>query len=265
MKLLLVFAMLAAAATAPPTSWRYVAPDSRMIVSMDWRRVLDSPYSAQLRREIPPEAAAVLKGINFIEGIEHALLAKDATGDILVLEGKFDFAKLRELATTEGATVESAGGVEIVVPEDAEEEATLLAFVPPRRILLGRRDSIDAAVRRAAQGGKGPVTASGADLYVRTPSSWVALKLDGRGVQATGRIDLPHEVIGIGDNGPIRMSSPDGKAVLFNAEFLSKQEFEAHAGKLREFRPAAPPAAGKIKIYGLEEGVREIPMPQPSK
>ena len=260
-----VLAMLAAAVPAPQASWRYVARDSRLIVAMDWRKVLDSPYSAELRREIPAEAVAVLKGINFIQGIEHALLAKHGQGDILVLEGRFDWTELRELATSEGAKIEVDGSAEIVVPPDAEEDATLLAFIPPRRILLGRRDSIEAAVDRAAQGAGTLAPAAAADLYVRTPDSWVSLTTDGRRVQASGRIDLPHEVIGIGDNGPIRMTSPDGKAVLWTAEFQSKEEFAPHAGKLRQFRAAPAPAAGKIRIYGLEGGVREVPMPQPSR
>lgn len=265
MKRLSLLAILAAGAAAQQGSWRYVAPESRLIVAMDWRKVLESPYSAQLRREVPAEAATVLGGVNFIQGIEHALLAKDASGDILVLDGRFDFAQLRELATSEGAKVDAESGVEIMVPPDAGDDATLLALLPPRRILLGRRDAIEAALDRSAKGGGAPASAAGMDLYVRTPGSWVALKTVARRVLATGRIDLPHEVIGIGDNGPFRMSSPDGKVVLFTAEFQSREEFEPHAGKLREFRPPPPPASGKIKIYGLAEGVREVAMPQLSK
>ena len=261
----LCLVMAAQAAAQQPSAWQFVAPDSRLIVAMHWRKVLESPYSVQLRREVPAEAAAILKGIHFIEGIEQALLAKDASGDILVLDGKFDFTHLRELVVSEGAAIETGGPVELVVPPDADEETALLAFSPPRRILLGRRASIEAAIERALErGGSRPEGAAG-DLYIRTPTSWVALKVDGARVQAAGRIQLAHEVIGISDNGAIRMNSPDGRTVNFAADFNSKEEFEPYAGRLREFQLPAERAGGTIRIYGLEEGVREVAMPPLSR
>ena len=75
-------------------AWRFLAPDSPQIVAMEWKRVLDSPLSAAVRREIPPAAAPVLASVNFIEGISHAVW----TPGLVVLEGSFDLERLKDMA-----------------------------------------------------------------------------------------------------------------------------------------------------------------------
>ena len=47
-------------------AWKFIAPDAPQVVAMEWKRVLNSPLSAEVRREIPSTAVPVLSGINFI-------------------------------------------------------------------------------------------------------------------------------------------------------------------------------------------------------
>ncbi|HUS05393.1 MAG TPA: hypothetical protein VMZ52_03810, partial [Bryobacteraceae bacterium] len=74
----LAFLVLAVAATSSAerlNPWSFVAPESSMVIAMEWRKVLDSEYREAVRREVPPSVSPYLNGINFIEGIDRVMVA----------------------------------------------------------------------------------------------------------------------------------------------------------------------------------------------
>jgi hypothetical protein len=220
MRFIPVFLLLASIA-ASQNAWRYVPSRPTRVISMEWRKVLESPYSAQLRRELPADAAAALGTINIIEGIERVVLATDDAGPLIVLEGNFDRNALKGSAATEGAVVTQYRDVELIGPAEPEQDDVLMALVSAKCILLGYQTALTRAIDRAPA--TRPINAAaGFDLWISA------------GPSTTGW----H----IGDR----------LRVFRNGSWDSKTD---------KPQPEAATSDGpdrKIRIYGLEDGVREV-------
>lgn len=241
--------------SAAQNAWRYIPAKSPRIVSMEWRKVLESPYSAALRRELPPETAAALGGINIIEGIERLVLAADEPGTLIVLEGTFDRLALKDSAASEGAIVKLYKGMEIIAPADFAEDDVLMALVGARHILLGYERTLTRAIDRAETSRAGN-RASKYDLWIAAGASEVGWHI-----------------------GETLMVSGKNKTLDVALEFKNPSEYAAYAGRFRtQVESGTPPVAieparqesppdpsGKIRIYGLDEGVREIQLTKPKQ
>jgi hypothetical protein len=199
---------------------------------MEWKKVLNSPHSAQLRRELPVETAAALGAINIIEGIERLLFALDDSGTLIILEGDFDRVALKGSAASEGAEIKTYKSAEIIVPEEAEEDDVLMALISAKHILLGFEATLMRAIDRAEKS-RATNRAPGFDLWIGTPTTETGWQIG------------------------------DTLRVFRNGIWTPVESTERPQG-------AKPPdPAGKIRIYGLDEGVREVPLenpkPTPSK
>jgi hypothetical protein len=246
-------ALLLASTVLAQHSWRYVSQKSNRVIAMEWRKVLDSPYGALLRRELPPETAAALGAINIIEGIERLVLAVDGSGTLIVLEGDFDRLALKDSAAREGASVKPYKAVEIITPPDFTDDDVLIALVSTRHILLGYESTLTRAIDRA-ETNRGRNRASGYDLWIATDVSEIGWHI-GESMKVSGTTPLRQTVA---------------------LEFKKPSEYEPYAGRVRghvesgtpltvePVRQEPPPdPSGKIRIYGLDEGVREIPLTRP--
>ena len=221
MKYVLMFLVLAGTATAQ-SLWRYVPPKPLRVIAMEWRKVLDSPYNAQLRRELPSDAASALGAINIIEGIERLVLVSDDSGSLIVLEGDFDRTALKGSAANEGAVVKPYKNVELIVPAEHEEDDVVMALVSAKHLLLGYESNLMRAVDRASTA-RAVNPAAGFDLWM--------------------------------SGGSVRRGWQIGETLRVSRNGV----WDAPVEKPEQEQPVQPPdPSGKIRIYGLEEGVREI-------
>jgi hypothetical protein len=245
-------------------AWTFVAPDAQQIVALQWKRVLESPLSAAVRREIPKTAAPALSSINFIEGIERVIW----TPELLVLEGAFDLQHLKDMAAADGGSAKSYNKVEILGP--SEDQGTRVGLVSPSLVLIGSEDAIKSAIDRS---GKSKATAPlGYDLWIRTAGPDLLLHefsiriTDAVGVRSRLRYrseDAARTAIeratAIGMTG----SQNGAEAVLASSmtrgEFTKRQWRSTMEG-LAEAEPPRQESSkpGVIRIYGLDEGVKEI-------
>lgn len=242
-------------------AWRFVPADANTLVAMDWKRVLNSPLSAELRREIPPQAAPVLASINFIEGIDRVVW----TPGLVVLEGSFDLDRLKDMATSDGGAVKPYKKAELLAP--AEDDAPFVGLVSPTLVLLGSPDLVRAAIDRAEKS-KAPEPAP-YDLWIRTVGSTFdnhefGVRLD-TGVAISSKIRFRDEAnataIVDGSEALGLTASRQGKEATLSGHF-SNEDF-----RRRQWRPAIEspevekPTShpGVIRIYGLDDGVKELP------
>ena len=251
-------------------AWRFFAPDSPQIVAMEWKRVLDSPLSAPVRREIPPAAAPVLASVNFIEGISHAVW----TPDLVVLEGSFDLERLKDMAGADGGSVKRYRNTELLAP--AEGEGTYVGLVSSSVVLLGSEASVKAAVDRSEkQKSAGP---TGYDLWVRTSGPDFAkhefqVQID-EGIRLKSTIRYTSDELArtaVQNASAYGLTgSQTGSEAAFTGR-LSREEFakrqwrsaieDLPKGLVSNTQPEAPSShPGVIRIYGLEGGVKEIPI-----
>src|SRR5688572_21050923 len=169
MKYVVVILVLACTAAAQ-NAWRYVPPKPARVIAMEWRKVLDSPYNARLRRELPSDAAGALGAINIIEGIDRLVLATTDTEQLIVLEGNFDRNGLKGSAASEGAVVKPYKNVELIVAAEHEEDDVVMALISAKHILLGYEATLTRAIDRAATA-RAVNPAAGFDLWISVGSA----------------------------------------------------------------------------------------------
>jgi len=247
-------------------AWKFIAPDAQQVVAVEWKRVLDSPLSASIRREIPPNATPVLANINFIEGIERAIW----TPGLIVLEGSFDLDRLKDMAVGDGGLVKAYKRAQLIGP--AGEEETQIGLVGPTLVLLGSADKMRAAIDRSekatTRGPAGPAY----DLWVRTTGKefrrhdfGIQLAND---VHVTSKLSYSSEALArtaIDNAATFGLTGAQaGMDALLNGRF-SRQEFIQRQWRttLESLQaPSIVPAAKPemIRIYGLDEGVKQIPL-----
>jgi hypothetical protein len=244
-------------------AWKFIAPDAGQVVAMEWKRVLNSPLSAEVRREIPPAAVSALAGINFIEGIERVVW----TPDLIVLEGTFDIARLKDMAVSDGGVVLPYRDMEVVGP--AEKEGTAIAL-SPSVVLLGSNSVVRAAIDRAGKS-KTP-NPPGFDLWTRTTGPGFVrhefgVRLgDNVQVSSTLRYTTEEAARAAVSNAPeFRLAGSSRGVEATLSALLPPDDFKARQWRstieaLQTAVAAKPKTPAMIRIYGLDEGVKEIPL-----
>jgi hypothetical protein len=280
----LAFAGLITASTvmAQSPAWAYLPPDASPVVAFEWRKVLDSPYSEVIRREIPVSVSPLLGGINFVEGIERVLVGGGGRSALLVLEGRFDAYRLREMATSDGGVSKPYKKAELLLPAGDEESGTQMAVIGDSIVLLGDRATMMAAIDRATANATRPASrASGADLWVfeRAPGPGVelqefalfirdGLRLDSR-LRATS-IDVA-QIINSNARLQELVSTQTDAEVRIAGQF-HRDEFARKMGSWRVglqqlATTIAPPMPErkdrKVRIIGLDDGPREVQLTKP--
>jgi hypothetical protein len=235
-------------------AWKFIAPDAQQVVAMEWKRVLESPLSASIRREIPPSAIPALSGINFIEGIERAIW----TPGLVVLEGSFDLERLKDMALGDGGVVK------------AYKKAEQLGLVGPTLVLLGPTNKLKAAIDRSE---KATNTGPGDyDLWIRTTGAefqrhdfGIQLSSD---VRVTSKLRCTSDTsarAAVENGSTFGMSGTNSgmEASLsgrFSREEFTKRQWRTALESLPTTSQTPPRKPDVIRIYGLEGGVKEIPL-----
>ena len=279
-----VLLVLLAAASASPQAnpWNYIPAEATSITAFEWRRALDSPQRELVRREIPPAALQLLSGINFIEGIDRVIVAQTGKFTLLILNGKFEPGLLRDMALSDGGSVKPYKNAELLVASSSEEGGTQIALAGEEIVLLGDRGALMASLDRARPGRRA-MNAGQYDLWVeeKSPSpdissiEFALLLRDGVQLTATVHARSPGAAAAILANAaPLGLNAHEnGNDVSLGAQFQPDQ-FEQRAGQWRtsieqlaaarperiaaEPKPEMPAGPRKVKIFGLEEGEKEI-------
>ena len=242
-------------------AWQFLPSNADPVVVMEWKRVLDSPSSAPVRREIPPAAAPVLAGLNFIEGIERVAW----TPGLVVLHGTFDVPRLKDMALSDGGVVVVHRMIEVIGP--AEPEGTHIALINPSLLLLGMGHAVRAAIDRAQTSkAAGP---SGFDLWVRSGNQDFGVVLGDRvRVTSTVRYASEDAARAAAENAPTLDLSgmARGAEVSYSTdvdpEAFARRQWRTAIESLSEARAVSrePRKPGVVRIYGLDEGVKEVPL-----
>ena len=242
-------------------AWQFLPSNADPVVVMEWKRVLDSPLSAPVRREIPPAAAPVLAGLNFIEGIERVAW----TPGLVVLHGTFDLARLKDMAVSDGGVAVVHRMVEVIGP--AESEGTHIGLVSPSLLLLGTGHAVMAAIDRAQTSkAAGP---SGFDLWVRSGKQEFGVVL-GDKIRVTSTVRYASDElarVAAENAATLDLSgAARGAEVSYSADVdpqdFARRQWRTAIESLSEARVVSrePRKPGVVRIYGLDEGVKEIPL-----
>src|SRR5260370_42312703 len=122
-RLHLMTGFLLAAAVAPsqtdPTLWRFIQPNAKAIISIDWKHVRQSHVGTMLREKWV-DANAAIPGVEFLNDVDRFLIssggsnAGDETAEppvLIVVRGHFDLSRVRRLLVTHGASAQAFNSV----------------------------------------------------------------------------------------------------------------------------------------------------------
>jgi hypothetical protein len=157
------------------TLWRYTHPESSLMLGFEWRRVAVSRLGRELRATMSEAATPGIPGLeqlNLFDSMDRIILSapmpaqgqkQPPTKGLLAVEGRFDWAGLRQALVRQGAQVRTLAGKEILVPKKSNGMDGVLALAEPGVLLLGDMKSVGAALAGEAM----PETSS---LYRRATS-----------------------------------------------------------------------------------------------
>ena len=332
-----VFMPVFAAIGADADLWRWVHPEAKVILGVDWKRAKESPAGMLFQKQVRESDAksSLAKGIPFLGTVDQILFSSPGGMDgrgkdsrlVIALDGQID-RELMKRNMVDGTVVERFSGVDLLIPPPGKGENMIAAVIDERTALLGDRPSIERVLDGKAPFGdadlrsRGEKMAAGNEIWI--VSAAPPLKSAPNGIPMPGNLDsiksldlgislksgfglnasmkmadaekargfamgvqmlasvmmsnekAPPEIAGIArslqvaqDGGQVTLNVSIPLEVLEKGLLRAKSGFEEMGRKTIEGmlsgetpKPAkpAPPERGTIRIYGMEGGVKEIPI-----
>lgn len=149
---------------ADRTLWRYVHPEAKFLLGVDWQKAKVSSVGKMLSRKLAEQkglkVSRTSQGLDMLDKVNLILvssptiegMSEESPGRVLVaLEGKFDKAEFRRLMP-DGTAVERFKGADLFVPLKAKKDELLAAYVSEQFALLGDRTSLAEVLDGAGAG-----------------------------------------------------------------------------------------------------------------
>jgi hypothetical protein len=158
---LLLTGMCAPEAVRAQSMWRYTHPESKILAGVEWRRVASSRVGRELRAtmsEVNTPGLPGLEQLNLFDSADRIILsaplpaqAKESSSNkgLVVVEGRFDWPKLRKALLGQGARLRTLAGKEILVAKESSGMDGVLALAEPGILLAGDLRSVEAALAGA--------------------------------------------------------------------------------------------------------------------
>lgn len=145
---------------AQPVLPRFIQPDAKILISIDWKRLQQASLGASLRDKFLQAGGTIstTPGAEFITDIDRMFLSSTGSkpGDnaddnppvLITISGHFDLAKVRAALTKYGAKPQLFNSIQVYRPQD--EKGKDMAFVPvdARTLVFGDASSVFAALER---------------------------------------------------------------------------------------------------------------------
>ena len=146
---------LAQPASSP---WRFIPPDSKAVLSVDWGQIRAS-HIVQLLREKWIDGAA-FPGTEFLDSVDDRFLISSSgknsddpdaeDGLLVVVSGHFDLARVRAVLAQYRVKPQQYNSFQVYRPQGKDPKDWAFVLVDARTILMGDSRSIFACLDRAA-------------------------------------------------------------------------------------------------------------------
>ena len=151
----LIFGLLlppmAVRAQTDPALWRYVHPNSKALIGIDWHRLNTSHVGTILREKWINTNGATVPGIEFLDDIDRVLISSpgresdDQAAEppiLIVVRGKFDPAKIRHALTSHGAKAQMFNNIAVYRPQGKSGKDLAFVVLDAQTILIGDARSV---------------------------------------------------------------------------------------------------------------------------
>jgi hypothetical protein len=152
----ILLAPVIAHAQTDPALLRFVPTDRKALISIDWKKVRQSPLGTMIRAKWVDGSG--IPGIEFLNDIDRVVIsspARDAEQSpaedapmLIVAGGHFDLAKVRGILSAQGAKPQMFNNVQVYRPQGSSGKEMAFVLLDAQTILIGDPPSIFATLER---------------------------------------------------------------------------------------------------------------------
>ncbi len=155
--------LLVAPAIAPaqtdPALWRFIQPNAKAIISIDWKHVRQSHVGTMLREKWVDTNGAAIPGVEFLNDVDRFLIssggqnAADEPSEppvLIVVRGHFDLPRVRKLLVTHGTRAQAFNSFQVYRPQGKNAKDMAFVLLDTQTILIGDARSVFAGLDRSA-------------------------------------------------------------------------------------------------------------------
>lgn len=156
----LLIAPAVLSAETDPALLRFIAPNSKAVISIDWKTLKSSHIGALLREKfVDSNPGSAMPGAEFLDDVDRCIISSPGrssaieTSDapvLIVVHGHFDLAKVRKLLAEHGAKPQMFNSVQVYRPQSKSSHDMAFVLVDAQTILIGDATSVFASVERSA-------------------------------------------------------------------------------------------------------------------
>jgi len=161
-----LLAPAAAECQSDPALWRFVYPNAKALISINWQHIRQSPAGAMIRDQwLKAGPIAAIPGIELLDQVDRVVISspgnetiKDTgTGTnaepadapmLIAVQGHFDAAKTRQLFARLGAKPQTYNSFQVYRPRGADAKDMAYVLFDAGTILFGDAPSLFAALDR---------------------------------------------------------------------------------------------------------------------
>jgi len=156
--LLLLLAATTANGQTDPALWRFIHPNAKALISIDWRHIRQSHVGTMLREKwVDSGPGANIPGVEFLNDVDRVVISSaernpgDTAGEppvMIVVRGHFDLAKARRLLASHGAKAQMFNSLQVYRPQGKNTKDIAFVLLDAQTILVGDSRSIFGSLER---------------------------------------------------------------------------------------------------------------------
>ena len=156
--LTVLLAPLAAKGESDGALWRFVSPNAKALIGIDWARVRPLKAGAMIREQwLTAGAMAAIPGLDLLNDVDRVLISsagKNSPDDsaespiLIAVHGHFDAAKVRQVFNHLGAKPQAYNSFQVYRPQGKQAKDMAYVLFDEATILFGDSPSVFAALDR---------------------------------------------------------------------------------------------------------------------
>jgi hypothetical protein len=160
--LLVLLAPMAAQCQTDPALWRFVYPNAKALISINWQRIRQSPAVTTLREKLLSGGLTPsIPGIELLDSVDRILISSPGSPKsesdsveplqppvLIAIHGHFDGSKVRKFFVQIGAKPQAYNSFQIYRPQKQGPKNMAWVLFDPETILLGDPPSLFATLDR---------------------------------------------------------------------------------------------------------------------
>ena len=158
--LAILFAPIVAKGQSDPGLWRFVSPNAKALIGIDWARIRQSHEGAMIREKwqaVAGKQMPAIPGLELLDDVDRILISSsgknspddsDESPILIAIHGHFDGTQVRRLFAHFGAKPQTYNSFQVYRPQGKSTKDMAYVFFDAETILFGDPASIFAALDR---------------------------------------------------------------------------------------------------------------------